>query len=208
MKRILVLLLSLSLLFAVVGCDNTDENADQPSDTVQTTELSEKTTEVTETHTAEPTTAPEETETSETTIETSSEESSETEQTDPAEDTIGGKYYCSTDFFTDEYRIKYPGDTPYITLNDDGSCVLLVGYFHGICEVEGTYLIEGNVINVELDLRGTPFEGTDTTGRPFMDDRFVFEIIDNDHIVIGPAPNAVYNGDCYVVRSGDSFIRE
>lgn len=51
MKRLFVLLLSLSLLFAVVGCDNKDENADQPSNNVQTTEQ-------TETNTTEPTTVP------------------------------------------------------------------------------------------------------------------------------------------------------
>ena len=129
-------------------------------------------------------------------------------ETNPVEDTIMGTYYCSTDFFTDEYRAKYPGQTPYITFNNDGSCVFLVGYLHGICEIEGTYQIEGNEINVELDLLGTPFEGTDSTGDPYMDHQFVFEIINNNHIVIGPAPNSVYNGDCYVVRSGDSFIRK
>ena len=123
--------------------------------------------------------------------------------------TVSGVYYYETELFNAEYRAKYPGQNPYINFFDDGTCVMIVHYIGGACSVGGTYEIDGNKIKTEFDLSGTPVAGIDVaTGKPYMDDSFVFEIVDNDHLRIGPAPDSYYNGDCYVVRSGGSFIRE
>jgi len=140
---------------------------------------------------------------------TESNTSSTPADTEPIDDTISGIYYCSTDLFNAEYRSKYPGQNPYMSFDGDGNCVMLVGYGRGMCEVNGTYTIEEDKINVELDLTGTPFEGIDpASGNPYMDNKFIFEIVDSGHIIIGPADDSVYNGDCYAVRTGDSFIKE
>ena len=130
------------------------------------------------------------------------------ERSNPNENTIDGKYYCYTDFFTEEYREKNPGNTPFITFDSDGTCMFYILYSHGGAGVPGKYQINENAINVQLDLSESPFKGTEKNGNPYMDDKLVFEIIDNNHIVIGAAPDSVHNGDFYVVRNGDSFIRK
>ncbi|MBQ7827502.1 MAG: hypothetical protein IJ386_04475 [Clostridia bacterium] len=123
--------------------------------------------------------------------------------------TVSGVYYYETELFNAEYRTMHPGHNPYISFFDDRTCVMIVGYGGGICPINGTYEIDGNKINVELDVENSFLGGIDVaTGKPYMDNKYVFEIVDNDHIKIGPAPDSYYGGECYVVRAGGSFIRE
>ena len=172
MKKLLILLLTLILLVSAVGCQKAG-NESEPETEPETTAPTES---------APVTEGPTE------------------NQTKPDEDRIAGKYFCSTNAYSDEFR-------PFITFNDDGRCTLLVNFFRGDAViVEGSYQIKENTIDVELDLEGTPVGYTYEDGRPCMDDRYIFKIIDNDHIVIGAAPNSYYDG-YFTVRLGDSFIR-
>jgi len=110
---------------------------------------------------------------------------------------ILGKFVCAADYF--EAFIESPEYIPYITFEGDGICSLLIYYIGGKCIATGVYDIENEIIKVELDLRGTPVYGTDEGGFPYMDDKYVFEIISNNEIVI--------HGEFYAVMDGDAFVR-
>ncbi len=133
----------------------------------------------------------------------------ETNQVDNTERIIG-KYTWVSESCQKALKDN-PEYLPAITFNNDDTCEMLVYYFGGSTLFSGIYMIDDNKIFVDLDLEseGSGFEGTiPNTDQPYMDDKYVFEIIDYDHITIGPAEGAYHNGNCYVVRSGDPFERQ
>lgn len=131
----------------------------------------------------------------------------ETQDTEPVDNKnqIAGKYVCVSNYCM---NISDPDYVPYIIFNGDGSCEMFVYYVGGVTLLPGTYMVEDNKIFVEVNPAGTPVDGIDNSGRPYMDDKYVFEIIDYDHIIIGPAEGAYHNGSCYVARNGDPFVRK
>ncbi|MCI8331310.1 MAG: hypothetical protein HFE78_00565 [Clostridiales bacterium] len=128
--------------------------------------------------------------------------------TEPIDDQnrIIGKYTCVSDYCNNNLK-DYPEYLPYITFNDDGTCEMLVYYIGGSTLLPGTYMIEDNKIFVEVDPSGTPVDGIDESGIPYMDDKYVFTITDYDHITIGSVEGAYFNG-CYVAHNGDPFVRQ
>ena len=111
---------------------------------------------------------------------------------------ILGKYVCFSDYHKDKNIIKNPDDIPSITFYENGKCNLFVAYFGGVWDVNGLYEIKEDTIKVELDLHGTPFEGIDTAGNPYMDAIYIFNIIDNDKLIIDKGFYSVYAGDPFI----------
>lgn len=120
---------------------------------------------------------------------------------------IIGKYTWVSDS-CDEALKAHPEYIPAITFNNDNTCEMLVNYIGGKTLLPGVYTIEDNKIFVEVDPSGTPVGGIiPNTDQPYMDDKYVFEIIDYDHLTFCPAEGSYYN-DCYIVRNGDPFERQ
>lgn len=142
---------------------------------------------------------------------------------DVTSNTYAGTYWQSTksDEEAAEYAAKYPGNTPFLQLNEDGTCVFKVFFFHGSTYVNGVYTVEDNKITVELDTDSNPDIGgyiklangeymysEDGRKTPYMDSSFVFEIVDEDKLKICPGADSFYNGSCYVVKNGDVFAKK
>ena len=87
-----------------------------------------------------------------------------------------------------------------ITFCTNNRCTLFISYFHGVCDVMGTYKIEGVTITVDVELKGSFFEGTDEHGRPYMEDHCEFRIVSNNEIVL---ESKLYNWEV-----GNSFVKE
>jgi hypothetical protein len=110
-----------------------------------------------------------------------------------------GEYTCSNDmYYNSEFYITHPDAIPSITFYDDGSCKFIINYSEGICNVEGYYCIDEDYIYIGLELSNTIFLDKET-GEKYMDDQYVFTIVNSDTIVI--------DKDCYAVYAGDSFVR-
>ena len=114
---------------------------------------------------------------------------------------ILGQYVCDSDYHRDDFNVQHPESVPFITFRDDGNCSLYVNYLNGCEYVHGTYSIENDRIQVELDFHGTYFEGKidPATGGPWMDNHYVFQIIDDNQIII--------DREFYTVNAGDTFVR-
>lgn len=113
---------------------------------------------------------------------------------------ILGKYVCSSAYFSDEYfTTMHQESVPSISFYDNGNCLLMVNYLEGCCNVKGVYSVDDDKIHVQLDLEWTLFEGTDEAGLPYMDDEYIFEITDEDHLVI--------DRGFYSVNARDPFVR-
>ena len=112
---------------------------------------------------------------------------------------IFGKYICSSEYHKADFFIENPDKIPEITFNKGGDCNLRINYLGGIADVNCFYNLDANSIYVELDLFGTIFYGTDNTGKPYMYDKYIFNIIDDNHIIIDKG--------FYTVGAGDSFIK-
>lgn len=113
---------------------------------------------------------------------------------------ISGKYICSNDYFNNEPFIKYSDYIPTITFYDNSSCSLLVHYGGGKTDVNCSYFIKEDIIQVKLNIKGSFFDAPDAEGYPFMEEQYNFTIIDNNHITI--------NKGFYTVDSGDLFIKK
>ncbi len=116
------------------------------------------------------------------------------------------EYYQKVDIrVIEEYRTL-------ITFNADRTVAFRVYYIGGASMVYGTYDVVDNKINIKLDLENSFFKGgykcscKKNSGNlhPYMNDEFVFEIVDNDKIVMSDTGKF----GCYVVRNGDAFVRE
>jgi len=108
-----------------------------------------------------------------------------------------GKFVCSNEYFSNkEYFKRFPNDIPSITFYANGRCELLVNYLEGICTVCGNYTVDGGKILVKLiDLEDTVL--VDENAAPYISDEYVFNIIDNDHLVVDRGFYAVNAGDVF-----------
>ncbi len=118
---------------------------------------------------------------------------------------ILGTFYCVGNF-RQQCFIDDPECISAITFNADGTIAFRVFYGDGTYTVGGTYDVTDNMIRIKCDLTASPFEGVDHSGRIYMEDEFVFEIVDNDNLIFHDAENCEKK-DCYIVRDGDSFVR-
>ncbi len=197
---ITMVIVSTLVLLLTVACISRPETDDvvqdsTPSENIVTTEPQPE-------QDTEDTTAPTENSTDEPT----QPEAPDTEPVDNKNQIIG-KYTCVSDYCNENLKDR-PDYLPAITFNNNDTCEMLVNYIGGSTLLPGVYTIEDNKIFVEVDPSGTPVGGIDkATDQPYMDDKYVFEIIDYDHLTFYPAEGSYYN-DCYVVRSGDPFERQ
>ena len=84
-----------------------------------------------------------------------------------------------------------------ISFHENGTCELLVNYQEGSCTLGGNHVVDGSSIFVELiNLEDTIFVSEDLIS--YMPDKYVFTIIDDEHISIDKG--------YYVVQAGDIFI--
>ena len=120
----------------------------------------------------------------------------ETEQEEEYD--IIGEYICKGEIY-DQFKDDAFEYIPAVRFYEDGNCMLRVYYIGGVDDVEGVYIVDGNEIHVQLDLEWSLFEGTVSDGVPYMDDEYIFEITDEDHLVI--------DREYYVVNAGDPFVR-
>ena len=132
---------------------------------------------------------------------------------------ISGKYICTNDYITSgDYFKTNPDAIPSITFNEDGSCEVVVNYLEGIAIVYGTYTVENEQAFVSLDLMNTTSEVhvIDKDGKEsievrknhivfqdgevkYMDDQYVFDIIDGNSIVIDKGFS--------IAREQDTFLK-
>lgn len=134
-----------------------------------------------------------------------------TPDTQQPDNALVGKYLATSKFFEQDSFVNYPEYITWIKFENDNKCIFHIYYIGGVHDTNGTYEIDGETVKVKLDLTGTPFDGGTYYQQeyiPYMDDEYYFRIVDNDHIVIGPAPGSYDGGDCYVVDSGDTFVRQ
>ncbi len=116
---------------------------------------------------------------------------------------ILGTFYCIGNF-RQQCFIDNPEYISAITFNADGTLAFRIFYGGGVTTVDGTYEVRDNMIRIKCDLTGSPVDGVTTSGRKYMNDEFVLEIVDNDKIVMSDAGEF----GCYVVYDGDAFVRE
>jgi len=110
---------------------------------------------------------------------------------------ILGKYICSNDYINGgEHFERFPEDIPAINFYEDGICEITINYLEGICIASGIYTIEESRIFVAINLDNTIFEGT---GAEYIDDQYIFDIINDEQIVI--------DRDFYLAWAGDSFLK-
>lgn len=110
---------------------------------------------------------------------------------------IIGEYICQGEIY-DQFKEEAYEYIPSINFYEDGSCRLRVYYIGGVSNVEGVYYIDENRIYVKVDLLYTNFQDS-VTGENYMDDEYVFTIIDEDYLVI--------DRGFYVVNAEDPFVR-
>ena len=114
-------------------------------------------------------------------------------------------YICCTSYFDDPFFSKHPNSVPALTLKSDGSMIFRINYLEGVTDVPGTYKIEDNHIYIDCTMEGSFFD--DGTGYEYMDDKFVFEVVDDDTLTIHAHPDDTGSFNCYAVNAGDPFIR-
>ncbi len=114
-------------------------------------------------------------------------------------------YYCDANYFKRGGFLTQPECIPALTLNDDGTMIFRVYYFGGVTDVLGTYKIEDNKIYIDCTMEGSFFD--DGTGYEYMDDKFMFEIVDDDTLTIHAHPDDTGSFRCYAVNAGDPFVR-
>ncbi len=114
--------------------------------------------------------------------------------------TIIGKYTCSNEYWKDDFFIQNPEKVPYIIFENNNNCSILVNYLDGLENVKCSYIMEKDTIKVKAYIEGTLFDGTYDDGRPYMEDEYIFDVIDNNHIVIDKG--------FYTVSARDSFIKK
>ena len=104
-----------------------------------------------------------------------------------------GRYVCTNDYIESsrDFFDYYPEYIPSITLNEDGSCELLVNYLEGIYIAHGTYRIEDKQVIVDME--------ADAIAAVQLDSQYIFEIVDENHIIIDRGFS--------VAESGDSFFK-
>jgi len=114
---------------------------------------------------------------------------------------ISGTYICSSDYHSDEFSVIYSDTIPSVSFYDNGICEFIVNYFEGTCIIIGNYTVEGNYVKVSLDFRGTIFEINEDpyTGEKYMDDEYIFTIINNNKLIIDRA--------YYTVEAEDPFVK-
>lgn len=117
----------------------------------------------------------------------------------PSTFNILGEYLCANEEFNNEFFIKNPDYIPSITFYDNGSCKAHVNYLEGIIDVLGYYSIEGNLIHVNLNIDDSVFYNSET-GEKYIDDQFIFTIVDDNKIIL--------DGDFYSVGSGEIFVKK
>ena len=111
---------------------------------------------------------------------------------------IIGKYICDNDDFKEEPFIEYSDYIPAVTFYNNKICNLLVYYGDGKVDVSCSYDIKENMIQVKLNLSGTFFDAPNEEGYPFLNDFYIFNIVDNNHIVIDKGFYTVDDGDAFV----------
>ena len=111
---------------------------------------------------------------------------------------VVGKFICSNNYYNSQVVYNIPS----ITFNNGNSCVFVVNYLEGGADINGTYKREGNEITVELNFQGTIFENNldEFTGEKYIEEQFIFTIVDEDKVAI--------DKNCYAVEAGDLFIRQ
>ena len=109
-----------------------------------------------------------------------------------------GTFICSDESFKTEFHKKYPSTIPLIAFYEAGTCHFRINYSEGMFDVSGFYTVESNNIKVKLNLNNTIFMDA-KTGEKYMDDQYVFTIMNNNKIVI--------DRECYAVNSGDLFVK-
>ena len=116
-------------------------------------------------------------------------------------------YYCTADYFR-EWSAKDLEYIPALTLNEDGTMILRVFYIGGVADVSGTYEIDGDKIYIYCNLEESFFKGTDTLGYPYMDDKFMFEVVDEDTLIFFGHPDDTNGVRAYTLEQGDVFKSE
>ena len=211
MKKYLILALLITIMLTLVSCGdkaNTELISDNTSDTTTLAPAPESNTETTvsDTTVTEPdVTEPETTEITEPIV-TELDTSEAVTEPNPNEALLG-TFVCDSEVFKDDAFAKAPEYIPALTLKDDGSMIWRVYYVGGVVDIEGTYVIEENKIYIDCVLEGTPVHGIDVGGFPYMDNKFVFEIEDNNTLVYYNHPDAKLDY-CYAVYPGDKLVRE
>jgi len=142
--------------------------------------------------------------------EPSSESSSAPSETEVATSEINEPSSKSTLWPESEFAVseKYthsgnwgnPEFNPAITFYAKNRCTLFINYMEGCCDVVGTYSVEGDTIKVDVELRGTLFEGKNESGYPYMEDQCSFKIVSDKEIVL--------ETDFDFWRAGDSFVKQ
>lgn len=117
-------------------------------------------------------------------------------------------YYCDANYFKRGGFLTQPECIPALTLNDDGTMIFRVYYIGGVTDVPGTYVIEDNKIYIYCVLEGTPVYGFYSDGMAWMDDKFMFEIVNDDTLTIHAHPDDTGSFRCYAVNAGDPFVRK
>lgn len=200
MKKIIAILIMVAVLMSmsVIAINATS------SDNIELPEADTTVAEATEATETEP----EQTEPVETEPEVTEAEVTEPEPEIPEEIRgILGTFYCIGNF-RQQCFIDAPEYISAITFNADGTIAFRVFYGgDGTYTVGGTYDVTDNMIRIKCDLTGSPFEGVHDYGRIYMEDEFVFEIVDNDNLIFHDTENCEQEA-CYIIYDGDPFVRE
>lgn len=119
-----------------------------------------------------------------------------------------GKYSDNAEYYKAN-EAYYKNYIPTLTFRQDGTVTFKIHTQGGMVEFEGVYSIDGAYISIELDLTDHPMGGfIPNTNYPYIDSRFLLEIIDYDTISFGVAPDAHYKEGCHWILVGDLFTRE
>ncbi len=116
-------------------------------------------------------------------------------------------YYCTADYYR-EWFAKDWEYIPALTLNDDGTMMFRVFYIGGVADVPGTYEIDGNKIYIYCRLDESFFKGSDPYGFPYMDDKFMFEVVDEDTLIFFGHPDDTNDVRAYTLEQGYVFKSE
>lgn len=112
-----------------------------------------------------------------------------------SENDMLGKYICSSFYYDEAYTASHMNTIPSILLLKDGICSIYVDH-EGGRKIRGSYRIEGDKIYVS-ELRFSLMQ--EDPLKAYMDEEYVFTIVDEDHLTID---KGFYN-----VQAGDTFVR-
>ena len=113
---------------------------------------------------------------------------------------ITGEYICDSIYFDDDFFAEKPENVSKITFNNNGFCKLRVNYLGGISDVDCSYEVKQDFVKVKVHLEKSILSGTDERGNVYMNDEYIFSIINNNEIVIDKG--------FYAVKANDSFIKK